>query len=160
MIPAGTSFGVSAAQLAQTVFVVGAAGTSDDLFVQVTDGWAVSNLGEFHLNAVTPVLANETVPGEALAEDPDTFPGMVGDVHFDASGNSAFVFPPSLGLGAADHANDHIDVSVPHLNQDFAAAAVASSDGGTAVIHLDLFGHAIALHDIHPATLTADYFMV
>ena len=157
-MPAGTTFTVSAAQLAQTVFVIGAAGTSDDLSVQVSDGLALSDLGEFHLTAVAPVLANKPVPGETPAEDPDTFPGMVGEnVQFGASENSAFVFPPSLG---SDHANDHIDVSVPDLNRDFAAAVVGSGDGGSAVIHLDLFGHAIALHDIHPATLTADYFMV
>ena len=59
-IAAGTSFSVSAAQLAQTVFVVGDAGTSDQLTVQVSDGQAVSNLAEFHVDAPStsaPVLA-------------------------------------------------------------------------------------------------------
>jgi hypothetical protein len=162
VMPAGTTFSVSAAQLAQTVFVIGAAGTSDDLFVQVTDGVALSNLGEFHLNSVTPVLVNGTVPDEALAEDPDRFPGMVGEnAHFDASGNSAFVFPPGLRSGAADHANDHVDVSVPHLNQDFAAGVVASSDGGGAIIQAGPFGDAIASHVLHhPLSHMADYFIV
>ncbi|HXO71101.1 MAG TPA: FG-GAP-like repeat-containing protein, partial [Bradyrhizobium sp.] len=50
-IAAGTSFSVSAAQLAQTFFVVGDAGTSDQLTVQVSDGQVVSNLGQFHLSS-------------------------------------------------------------------------------------------------------------
>jgi hypothetical protein len=58
VIAAGTSFGVSGAQVGQTVFVAGAAGSSDDLYVQVSDGRAVSSLGEFHVNVVNhaPVL--------------------------------------------------------------------------------------------------------
>jgi Peptidase M10 serralysin C terminal/Cadherin domain/RTX calcium-binding nonapeptide repeat (4 copies)/Matrixin len=67
VMPAGTSFGLTAAQLAQTVFVAGAAGTSDDLFVQVTDGQAVSTLGEFHVNVVNhaPVLTVADVSANA-----------------------------------------------------------------------------------------------
>ena len=49
VMPAGTTFGLTAAQLAQTVFVAGT-GASDDIFVQVSDGQAVSNLAEFHVN--------------------------------------------------------------------------------------------------------------
>jgi hypothetical protein len=51
VIAAGTSFSVSAAQLAQTFFVVGERGVSDQLTVQVSDGQVASNLGQFHLNA-------------------------------------------------------------------------------------------------------------
>jgi hypothetical protein len=55
VIAAGTSFSVSAAQLAQTFFVVGDAGTSDQLTVQVSDGQLVSNLGQFHLSGTSAV---------------------------------------------------------------------------------------------------------
>jgi serralysin len=150
VVPAGTSFGVSAAQLAQTVFVAGAAGTSDDVGMQVTDGHAVSAMGQFHLTAFTPVPGNGMFSGEAAAEDPshDTFPGMASsDIHFDAGGNSGFAFLPTLG--AANHGA--VDVPVPPVNQNLAAAAVGSSDTAGAAIHLDPFGDAIALHAVHPA---------
>ncbi len=70
VVPAGTSFGVSAAQLAQTVFVAGAAGTSDNLVMQVTDGRAVSSLVQFHVNVNhAPVVTVADVaagPGQTL----------------------------------------------------------------------------------------------
>ena len=40
VMPAGTSFGVNEAQLADTVFVTGASGTSDAINMQVSDGHA------------------------------------------------------------------------------------------------------------------------
>ena len=46
---AGTTFAVTAAQLAQTTFTAGTA-TSDDLFVNVWDGSAFSGPKEFHVN--------------------------------------------------------------------------------------------------------------
>jgi hypothetical protein len=85
----------------------------------------------------------------------DTFPGMVGnDIHFDAGGNSGFVFLPDLG--AANHGA--VDLPVPPVNQDLAAAA--SGDTAGAASHPDLMGDAIVLHVIHPVTLMADHFMV
>ena len=48
---AGTTFAVSAAQLAQTTFTAGTAG-SDDLFVNAWDGVAFSGPKEFHVNVV------------------------------------------------------------------------------------------------------------
>jgi hypothetical protein len=47
---AGVVFSLTAAQLAQTVFVAGAAGSSDHLNMQVSDGHTVSALGDFHIN--------------------------------------------------------------------------------------------------------------
>ena len=49
VVPANTAFAVSAAQLAQTTFIAGAAGTSDDLFVWASDNKVVSNMSEFHI---------------------------------------------------------------------------------------------------------------
>jgi hypothetical protein len=51
--PAQTSFLVTAAQLAQTTFVAGSAGTSADLYATAFDGRAYSGNGiasEFHVN--------------------------------------------------------------------------------------------------------------
>ncbi|MFO1109773.1 MAG: M10 family metallopeptidase C-terminal domain-containing protein [Bradyrhizobium sp.] len=67
VVAAQTPVAVSAAQLAQTTFVAGAAGTTDDLLVIAYDGKAFSNGGvysEFHVNVAAatnqaPVL---TVP--------------------------------------------------------------------------------------------------
>ena len=58
---AGAVFSVTAAQLAQTVFVAGPAGSSDHLNMQISDGNAVSAVGDFTSSAPNhaPVL---TVP--------------------------------------------------------------------------------------------------
>ena len=59
---AGAVFSVTAAQLAQTVFVAGPRGSSDHLNMQISDGNAVSAVGDFHVNVApnhAPVL---TVP--------------------------------------------------------------------------------------------------
>jgi hypothetical protein len=57
---AGTTFAVSAAQLAQTTFTVGTAGT-EDLFVNVWDGLAFSGPQEFHVGVApnhAPVITS------------------------------------------------------------------------------------------------------
>ena len=62
MKAAGAVFSVTAAQLAQTVFVAGPTGSSDHLNMQVSDGSAVSAVGDFNVNVApnhAPVL---TVP--------------------------------------------------------------------------------------------------
>ena len=54
-LQAGTVYTLSAAQLAQTSFVAGASGVSDDLLVMAYDGHSYSNntnWSEFHVNAV------------------------------------------------------------------------------------------------------------
>ncbi|MGB8402320.1 M10 family metallopeptidase C-terminal domain-containing protein [Bradyrhizobium sp.] len=56
-VAAGTPYKITAAQLAQTTFVAGAAGVSDDLLVIAYDGKAFSgggNYSEFHVNVATP----------------------------------------------------------------------------------------------------------
>jgi hypothetical protein len=61
--PLQTSLLVTAAQLAQTTFVAGAAGTSADLYAIAYDGHAYSGNGiasEFHVNvAANPALASD-----------------------------------------------------------------------------------------------------
>jgi Cadherin-like/Cadherin domain/RTX calcium-binding nonapeptide repeat (4 copies) len=68
-MPAGPTFSVSAAQLAQTTFVAGAAGTSDDLFMQVSDGQAFSSVGEFHVNVGNRAPTGETLSGGVIPEN-------------------------------------------------------------------------------------------
>ena len=70
MQAAGTTFAVSAAQLAQTTFTAGAF-TSDDLFVNAWDGSAFSGPKEFHVNVVdnapTVTAPNQTaMSGDVL----------------------------------------------------------------------------------------------
>jgi hypothetical protein len=70
VVPAQTVYEVTAAQLAQTTFVAGAAGTTDDLFAMATDGHANSTnnvFTEFHVNVAAdhpPVL---TVPSTNIS---------------------------------------------------------------------------------------------
>jgi hypothetical protein len=58
---AGTTFAVTAAQLAQTTFTAGTA-TSDDLFVNVWDGSAFSGPKEFHVNVPANQAPTVTAP--------------------------------------------------------------------------------------------------
>jgi len=59
IVPADTVYQVSAAQLAQTTFVAGAAGTSDDLYVEDFDGQAYSGWNA-HVNVA--VAAAQNIP--------------------------------------------------------------------------------------------------
>ena len=64
---AGTTFAVSAPQLAQTTFTVGTAGT-EDLFVNVWDGLAFSGPQEFHIGVApnhAPVITSNGGGGTA-----------------------------------------------------------------------------------------------
>jgi hypothetical protein len=67
VVPAGSPYAITATQLAQTTFVAGAGGISDDLFVIASDGKALSGsqYTEFHVNVDrAPVL---TVPSVNVA---------------------------------------------------------------------------------------------
>jgi hypothetical protein len=155
VIPGGVSFGVNAEQLADTIFVGGTPGTFDDVAMQVSDGHAVSSFGEFHINSTWPTgLAGAASSDQAVstaAAAPDSFGAPAGDDgHFNFT--FAAAVPPAGG--------NHTDLAAPHLNQDIAAAAVPSASGAEAMIHLNSFGDSIALHDLHPLSHVADYFIV
>ncbi|MEA2822776.1 MAG: hypothetical protein QOJ86_4780, partial [Bradyrhizobium sp.] len=62
VVPSDTMYAVTAAQLAQTTFVAGAAGTSDDLNVKVYDGHVYTNWSEFHVNVAGNHAPVVTVP--------------------------------------------------------------------------------------------------
>jgi hypothetical protein len=71
IVPADTAYVITAAQLAQTTFVAGAAGTSDDLYVRAFDGQEYSNNGTysyFHVNTTSPDHAPVvTIPATVVA---------------------------------------------------------------------------------------------
>jgi hypothetical protein len=72
VVPNGTIYAVTSAQLAQTSFVAGTAGASDDLMLTAYDGKAFSNHAEIHVNvsAVTnhaPVLTAPSANVSATA---------------------------------------------------------------------------------------------
>ena len=60
----GATFGLTAAQLAGLTFVTSAEGVADDMSMQLSDGYAVSTIGEMHVNLNhAPVL---TVPAASI----------------------------------------------------------------------------------------------
>jgi hypothetical protein len=65
---AGTTFAVSAAQLALTTFTAGTFGSSDDLFVNVWDGSLYSGLQEFHVNVAANQAPTVTAPDFSAAK--------------------------------------------------------------------------------------------
>ena len=69
VVPANTPYAISVPQLAQTAFVVGAAGTSDDLFVQASDGTLSTGWVEFHINVINGAPVNETLSGSVIPEN-------------------------------------------------------------------------------------------
>jgi len=86
---AGTTFAVTAAQLAQTTFTAGLSG-SDDLFVNVYDGIAFSGPKEFHVNVVnnapTVTAPNQTASSGQVLNASSLFTAN------DADGDSLLYF--------------------------------------------------------------------
>ena len=86
---AGTTFAVTAAQLAQTTFTAGLSG-SDDLFVNVYDGNAFSGPKEFHVNVVdnapTVTAPNQTASSSQVLAASSLFTAN------DADGDSLLYF--------------------------------------------------------------------
>jgi hypothetical protein len=79
VVPAETVYSITAAQLAQTSFVAGAAGTSDNVYAMATDGQLNSNnnvFSPFHVNVASPSPASPNA---------------------SATGNDNFAFAPGLG---------------------------------------------------------------
>ena len=86
---AGTTFAVTAAQLAQTTFTAGLS-ASDDLFVNVCDGSAFSGPKEFHVNVVnnapTVTAPNQTASSGQVFNASSLFTAN------DADGDSLLYF--------------------------------------------------------------------
>jgi hypothetical protein len=144
VVPSEFVYSVSAAQLAQTSFVAGAAGISDELRVIAFDGQTYSNNSIFtylHVNAAA------SPAGPAAGGAP-------------AAGNDNFVFMPGLGQktagtfsqGAADSHTPLIDLFADHFNQvfgtDVVASIVAKSASG---IHTEATIDPVALFGLHAA---------
>ena len=139
-----TVVALSASQLAQTTFVAGAAGSSDDLAAMAYDGHTYSGNTSFtqlHVNVASASPASPNAP---------------------TGGNDNFVFKPGLGQKAlmdfrqraADNDAVHADLPADHLKQMFGAGFFASTDTTSdAGVHreavvdlLGLFGQHAADH--------------
>ena len=135
--PANTTFAVSAAQLAQTSFTAGA-GVSDDLFVNVYDGFAFSGPLEFHVN-VPPNQAPVAIAPDFLALSGRVISASSLFLASDADNNTLtyFFFDNTADAGsghftvngAAQPANTTFAVSQAQLAQTtFTAGSTASDD--------------------------------
>jgi hypothetical protein len=152
VVPSQFVCAVSAAQLAQTTFVAGAAGTSDELRVIAYDGQTYSNNSVFtylHVNVALPT-------GPA----PQNTPAASGD---------QFVFAANLGQrnavgfsqGSAANPDPGAGPSADHFNQIFGASGAAPTDGNGAFgAHIDATVDPLALFGLHAAPHAADHFGV
>jgi hypothetical protein len=102
---AGTTFAVSAVQLAQTTFTAGTAG-ADDLFVNAWDGSAYSGPKEFHVNVVnnapTVTAPNQTASSGQVLNASSLFTAN------DADGDSLLYF---FYDNSAASTSGHFDVN-------------------------------------------------
>jgi endoglucanase len=134
---AGTTFAVTAAQLAQTTFTAGTA-TSDDLFVNVYDGSAFSGPKEFHVNVPanhvpTATASNQMATSGQILNASSLFSAN------DADGDNLLYFfydnsaDPTSGHftvnGVVQGANTTFAVTAAQLAQTTFTAGIESSDG-------------------------------
>ena len=137
-IAAGTSFSVTAAQLSQLTFVAGAAGSSDDLTMQLWDGYAASASAALHISVNrAPVLS---VPASNIKANPGHSLQVASLFSAaDADGDAlAYYFADNSGAANSGHfvlngtpiaAGTSFSVTAAQLAQlTFAAGAAGSSD--------------------------------
>ena len=135
--PANATFAVSAAQLAQTTFTAGST-VSDDLFVNVYDGFAFSGPLEFHVN-VPPNQAPVAIAPDFLALSGRVISASSLFLASDADNNTLtyFFFDNTADAGSghfsvngtAQPANTTFAVSQAQLAQTtFTAGSTASDD--------------------------------
>ena len=100
---AGTTFAVSAAQLAQTTFTVGTAGT-EDLFVNVWDGLAFSGPQEFHIGVApnhAPVITSNGGGGTAAVNVAENTTAVTTVIASDADPLDSLTYTIAGGADAA-----------------------------------------------------------
>jgi predicted hotdog family 3-hydroxylacyl-ACP dehydratase len=100
---AGTTFAVSAAQLAQTTFTVGTAGT-EDLFVNVWDGMSFSGPQEFHIGVApnhAPVIASNGGGGTAAVNVAENSTAVTTVIASDADPLASLSYTIAGGADAA-----------------------------------------------------------
>ena len=134
---AGTTFAVTAAQLAQTTFTAGTYGSSDDLFVNVWDGIAFSGPQEFHVNVAPNRAPTVTAPDFSAAK------GQVIDASTLFSANDAdgdnllyFFYDNTAGAGSGHFTVNGVEqaagttfaVTAAQLAQTTFTAGTGSSD--------------------------------
>jgi hypothetical protein len=150
VVPSQDAYLITAAQLAQTTFVAGAAGTSDQLRVIAYDGQAYSNNSVFNYLNVNVTLPTGPAPSNTLANAGDQF------VFAANFGQRSGV---DLSQGFATNPNPGLPAD--HFNQIFAAAGAAPIDGNGAFgIHAEAAVDPLALFGLHAAPHAADHFGV
>jgi hypothetical protein len=122
VIADGTDFSVTSAQLAQTTFVAGAGGSSDDLYAQLSDGTDISSLGVVHVSAINhaPVLAIPAANVTAAASQTFSISDLFNAT--DADGDSLRFYFHDAGL-AADSGHFVVNGSVIADGTDFSVTA-------------------------------------
>ena len=157
MKPGGVAFSLTAAQLAQTVFVAGPSGSSDDLNMQVSDGHAVSAVGDFHVNVApnhAPVLTVPSANVSASAGQSLQLSSLFSATDADNDALTYYFFDNTTNSGhfevngAVKPGGVAFSLTAAQLAQTvFVAGAAGSSD------HLNMQisdGHAVsALGDFH-----------
>jgi hypothetical protein len=137
VVPGQTGYTITAAQLAQTTFVAGAAGTSDEIYVHAFDGKDYSAWSTLHVNAgssAAPASANAlTIRPEGFIFAPD-------------AGQTAAM---ALYQGIADNAITRIDSPPGHPDQTLhpVVTPVDASFGS----HLDATVDPLGLFGMHAA---------
>jgi hypothetical protein len=138
VVPGQTGYTITAAQLAQTAFVAGTAGTSDEILVHVFDGKAYSAWSTIDINAGSPA-------GPAAANSLTIRP-------------DGFVFATNAGQPAATDlyqsiaANSvaRIDLPPGHLNLILETAVVTPVDAN-AGSHVEATVDPLGLFGMHAA---------
>jgi Ca2+-binding RTX toxin-like protein len=134
---AGATFALTAAQLAQTTFTAGAAGSSDDLFVNVWDGIAFSGPQEFHVNVSPNHAPTVTAPDFSAAKGQTVAASSLFSAN-DADGDNLlyFFYDNTAGAGSGHFTVNGVEqaagttfaVTAAQLAQTTFTAGTGSSD--------------------------------
>jgi hypothetical protein len=149
-VPTNTVVALNAAQLAQTTYVAGAAGTSDALFVMAYDGHTYSGNTTFasmHVNVSASGTAPLAIASTAVASQEKP----ASDLLLKPTDSFVFARDPGTGGAAGQGANSsHDSLSPVHLNLSLANDAFQLSWAETQVVShgpIDSAHNVLATHD-------------
>jgi hypothetical protein len=129
IVPANTIYQVSAAQLAQTTFVAGAAGTSDDIYVEDFDGNTYSGWNA-HVNvSVAPIATAASLGIAGASSSAVTFLGATGTLMLDHSATFAGQ-PIGLTGHGISSSSDKIDLGDIAFGTGTTESYAGNSSGG------------------------------
>jgi hypothetical protein len=137
---------LNGAQLAQTTFVAGAAGTSDDLFAMATDGQQNSNnnvFTEFHVAAAASIGAGAQLEVADASSSKVTFLGATGTLILDHAATFTGQIIDLTGNGNLS-SSDQIDLEDIAFGSGTTESYSGNPSGGTLTIS-DAQGHVANL---------------